>query len=226
MARLRRRRWSGAGWLRIQRVRELCADGMVGWLYIPPGRARRHVIIVLGGSGGGYDLDKAGLLSRHGFATLALAYFGVPPLPGMAAPCAARIFCPRDWRGSAPRRKLTRAALVCWASRAARNWRCCSVRGSRKFAPWWRTRRARLRGVQEAATKPPAKRYRAGCRTAEAIPFAPLPLRRFIARSAIPVGLLRRPVKFRNLFRSALRNRQAVKDGRRFLWSKRAGRFC
>lgn len=55
------RRWLAAN----TEKREANADGFVGWLYVPPGRERRPVVIVLGGSGGGYDLDKAALLSRH-----------------------------------------------------------------------------------------------------------------------------------------------------------------
>ena len=53
----------------------------VGRLFIPPGRGPHPVVIVLSGSGGGFDLDKAAVLSRHGLATLALAYFGIAPLP-------------------------------------------------------------------------------------------------------------------------------------------------
>ena len=56
-------------------------EATVGRLFIPPGRGPHPVVIVLSGSGGGFDLDKAAVLSRHGFATLALAYFGVAPLP-------------------------------------------------------------------------------------------------------------------------------------------------
>ncbi|HYL69045.1 MAG TPA: acyl-CoA thioesterase/BAAT N-terminal domain-containing protein, partial [Candidatus Limnocylindria bacterium] len=55
--------------------------GRVGRLFIPPGHGPHPVVIVLSGSGGGFDLDKAATLSRHGFATLALAYFGISPLP-------------------------------------------------------------------------------------------------------------------------------------------------
>ncbi|MGB8522121.1 MAG: acyl-CoA thioesterase/BAAT N-terminal domain-containing protein, partial [Candidatus Acidiferrales bacterium] len=54
---------------------------IIGRLFIPPGRGPHPAVIVLSGTGGGFDLDKAAALSRHGFATLALAYFGIPPLP-------------------------------------------------------------------------------------------------------------------------------------------------
>jgi Acyl-CoA thioester hydrolase/BAAT N-terminal region/BAAT / Acyl-CoA thioester hydrolase C terminal len=53
----------------------------VGRVFIPAGRGPHPVVIVLSGSGGGFDLDKAAVLSRHGFATFALAYFGIAPLP-------------------------------------------------------------------------------------------------------------------------------------------------
>ncbi len=44
----------------------------------------------------------------------------------------------------------------------------------------------------------------------EPLPFAPLPLKRFIWRSAFPVAVMKQPVMFVNLFRAALRNRAAV----------------
>ena len=56
----------------------------VGRLFLPPGAKagdRLPVVVVLSGSGGGFDLDKAALIARHGFAAFALAYFGTPPLP-------------------------------------------------------------------------------------------------------------------------------------------------
>jgi dienelactone hydrolase len=42
------------------------------------------------------------------------------------------------------------------------------------------------------------------------VPFAPLPLRGFMWRSAFSVVALKRPVMFRNLFRAGMRNREAV----------------
>lgn len=191
-------------------VRELRADGMVGWLYIPPGRERRHVIIVLGGSGGGYDLDKAALLSRHGFATLALAYFGVPPLPEWLHHVPLEYFGRvLAWLGAQKEIDASRIGLL-GVSRGA------------ELALLLASRFPQVRAV--AAYAPSAVAWGSGGRDkatgeaipcwmsdGEAIPFAPLPLRGFIARSAIPVGLLRRPVKFRNLFQSALRNREAVR---------------
>lgn len=199
------RRWLAVG----TQTREACTDGLVGRLYIPPGTERRPVVIVLGGSGGGYDLDKAALLSRHGFATLALAYFGVPPLP--------------QWLHRVPLEYFERAIAWLCAQKEVDAGRVGVLGVSRgaELALLAASRFPQIRAV--AAYAPSAVAWSSGGRdkstgetipcwtwNGEAIPFAPLPLRKFIVRSAIPVGLLRRAVKFRNLFRSALRNREAV----------------
>ncbi len=191
-------------------MRELDAGGVVGSLYIPKERDRRPVIIVLGGSGGGYDLDKAALLSRRGFATLALAYFGIPPLPQWLHRVPLEYFAgAMEWLGA--QEEIDAGAIgVLGISRGA------------ELALLLGSHFPQIRAV--AAYAPSAVAWSSGgfdketrqaipCWTwkDEVIPSAPLPLRGFIARSAIPVGLLRQPVKFCNLFRRALRNRQAVK---------------
>jgi pimeloyl-ACP methyl ester carboxylesterase len=51
-----------------------------GW-WLPAGGGPHPTIIVLGGSGGGADHWRAALYASHGFAALALAYFGAPGLP-------------------------------------------------------------------------------------------------------------------------------------------------
>lgn len=192
-------------------TRELRSNGMVGWLYIPAGSERKPVIIVLGGSGGGYDLDKAAILSRHGFATLALAYFGAPSLPEWLHNVALEYFGDAiKWLGVQEEVDANRIGVL-GVSRGA------------ELALLIGSRFEQIRGV--VAYAPSAVAWGSGghnratgqaipCWTekGEAIPFAPLPLRGFIARSAIPVGLLRRPVEFRNLFRDALRNREAVEQ--------------
>jgi len=54
-------------------------EGLVGKLMIPFPKA--PVIIVLGGSNGGIPENRAKVLASHGFATLALGYFGKEGLP-------------------------------------------------------------------------------------------------------------------------------------------------
>ncbi len=202
------RRWLAPG----TEIRELDAGGNVGSLYIPQGRDRRPVIIVLGGSGGGYDLDKAALLSRHGFATLALAYFGVPPLPNWLHRVPLEYFAGAlEWLGAQEEADASRVGVL-GISRGAE---LALLLGSyfpqiRAVAAYAPSVVAWSSGGYDRETRQPIP-----CWTweDEAIPSALLPLRKFIARSAIPVGLLGRPVKFRNLFQSALRNRERARIG-------------
>ncbi|MFN2567986.1 MAG: acyl-CoA thioesterase/bile acid-CoA:amino acid N-acyltransferase family protein [Candidatus Dormibacteria bacterium] len=72
------RRWVGHG----VSVRPVAEEGLVARLFSPavgpsPG------VVVFGGSGGGFhaSLETAALLASHGFAALAVAYFGLPGLP-------------------------------------------------------------------------------------------------------------------------------------------------
>jgi Acyl-CoA thioester hydrolase/BAAT N-terminal region len=51
-----------------------------GW-WLPARPGPHPAVIVLGGSGGGADHDRAALYASHGFAALALAYFRAPGLP-------------------------------------------------------------------------------------------------------------------------------------------------
>ena len=48
---------------------------------MPNGPGPHPAIVWLGGSEGGLREGTAALLASHGYATLALAYFGVDPLP-------------------------------------------------------------------------------------------------------------------------------------------------
>jgi len=56
-------------------------DGLVGALYLPATSGPHPAIIVLNGSGGGVNEARAALLASHGYAALALGYFGAPGLP-------------------------------------------------------------------------------------------------------------------------------------------------
>ena len=62
-------------------LREVREGGLAARLFVPRGPGPHRTVIVVGGSGGGLDWDKAAVLASHGFATLALAYFGIEPLP-------------------------------------------------------------------------------------------------------------------------------------------------
>jgi hypothetical protein len=67
--------------------RRVDEEGLVGILYSPQGRGPLPAVLVLGGSEGGLSLSsrRAAHLAAAGFTTLALAYFGVDPLPPVLA---------------------------------------------------------------------------------------------------------------------------------------------
>lgn len=54
-------------------------DGLVGTLF--HSRETKNAVICLGGSNGGLPEERAEILARHGFTTLALAYFAYEGLP-------------------------------------------------------------------------------------------------------------------------------------------------
>src|SRR5271156_1885847 len=182
----------------------------VGRLFIPPGRGPHPVVIVLSGSGGGFDVDKAAVLSRHGFATLALAYFGIAPLPTWLHRIPLEYFeAALTWLRAQPEIDTQRTGIL-GVSRGAE---LALLLGS--------TFPQRIRVI--VAYAPSSVAWAASGRDKSSgeiipcwtwrgkpVPFAPLPLRGFMWRSAFPVVALKRPVMFRNLFRAGLRNREAV----------------
>lgn len=63
-------------------ARRLEENGLDGWLYLPPVTHTAPALLVIGGSEGGHSAaENAMLLASHGYAALALAYFGVGDLP-------------------------------------------------------------------------------------------------------------------------------------------------
>jgi dienelactone hydrolase len=60
---------------------EINRQGLVAAYFAPIDGGRHPGVIVLNGSDGGLQRDTAALLARHGFCTLAVAYFGVGSLP-------------------------------------------------------------------------------------------------------------------------------------------------
>jgi dienelactone hydrolase len=185
------------------------SGGRIGRLFLPPGRGPHPVVIVLSGSGGGFDLDKAAVLSRHGFATLALAYFGLPPLPEWLHRVPLEYFeAALSWLAAQPEVGSSRIGVL-GVSRGAElalllGARFPQIRSVVAYAP---SSIAWAAGGRDKATGEiiPAWTWRG-----EPVPFAPLPLRGFMLRSAIPVAALKRPVIFRNLFRAGLRDRDAI----------------
>jgi dienelactone hydrolase len=181
----------------------------VGRLFVPPGRGPHPVVIVLSGSGGGFDLDKAAVLSRHGLVTLALAYFGTVPLPTWLHRIPLEYFeAALGWLSAQPEIDSQRIGIL-GISRGAE---LALLLGSTlpqihaivAYAPssvaWAASGRDKATGEII-----PCWTWRG-----KPVPFAPLPLRGFMWRSAFPVVALKRPVMFRNLFRAGLRNRAAV----------------
>ena len=63
----------------------LDANGCKGFLYYPEKGGPFPGVILVGGSSGGMSLTIARTLASNGFATLALAYFRYPELPGWLA---------------------------------------------------------------------------------------------------------------------------------------------
>jgi dienelactone hydrolase len=186
------------------------SETTVGRLFIPPGRGPHPVVIVLSGSGGGFDLDKAAVLSRYGFATLALAYFGIAPLPTWLHRIPLEYFdAALTWLHAQPEIDSQRVGIL-GVSRGAELALLLGatfpqrVRAIVAYAPssvaWAASGRDKATGEII-----PGWTWRG-----KPVPFAPLPLRGFMWRSAFPVVALKRPVVFRNLFRVGLRNREAV----------------
>ena len=184
----------------------------IGRLFLPPATKLCRpcpVVVVLSGSGGGFDLDKAAVLARHGFATLALAYFGVPPLPAWLHRIPLEYFeAALGWLATQPEIDSQRIGVLA-VSRGAElalllGSMFPQIRAIVAYAPssvaWAASGRDKATGELI-----PSWTYRG-----TPVPFAPLPLRRFIFRSAIPVAVMKRPVMFRNLFRAGLKNSKAI----------------
>ena len=67
-------------------------DGLVGALYLPASPGPHPAIVVLNGSGGGVNEARAALFASHGYAALALGYFGAPGLPDYLSDIALEYF--------------------------------------------------------------------------------------------------------------------------------------
>lgn len=182
----------------------------VGRLFIPPGGGPHPVVIVLSGSGGGFDIDKAAVLSRHGFATFALSYFGTPPLPAWLHRIPLEYFeAALGWLGSQPELDANRIGIFA-ISRGAELALLLGATFPEKIRALVACAPSSVVWAAGGAEKATGEIIPSWTHGENEIPFAPLPLKRFLWRSAFPVALLKRPVMFVKLFRRALRNREAV----------------
>jgi uncharacterized protein len=95
---------------------EINADGLVADYYLPAGtHGKLPGVIVLGGSEGGLAgiSREARLLSEHGFAVLAVAYFGLPGLPSHLANVPLETFTRAlDWLGAQPEVEPQRMGII------------------------------------------------------------------------------------------------------------------
>jgi dienelactone hydrolase len=185
-------------------------ESTVGRLFIPPGEGPHPVVIVLSGSGGGFDIDKAAVLSRHGFATLALSYFGTPPLPSWLHRIPLEYFeAALGWLGAQPELDADRTGIFA-ISRGAELALLLAAKFPQKFHAVVACAPSSVVWAAGGAEKSTGEIIPSWTHGENPIPFAPLPLNSFIWRSAFPVAVLKRPVMFVNLFHAALKNRSAV----------------
>jgi dienelactone hydrolase len=56
-------------------------EGIIGTLFLPPGAGPHPAVLVVSGGGGGIDEFRGAILASHGYAALALGHFGVEGLP-------------------------------------------------------------------------------------------------------------------------------------------------
>lgn len=91
----------------------LDANGCKGFLYYPETGGPFPGVILLGGSGGGMSITMAKTLASNGFATLALAYFRYPELPGWLVEIPLEYFRGAiEWMKTRPAVQKTKLGLV------------------------------------------------------------------------------------------------------------------
>ncbi len=96
--------------------RSLRAKGLYGEFYWPAGKTHVPAVLVVGGSEGGLDAylwREAALLASHGYAALALAYFGEAGLPDQLANIPLEYFMRAlDWLQTQPAVDRNRLAVI------------------------------------------------------------------------------------------------------------------
>jgi len=184
-------------------VRDVREEGLIGRFFIPPGADEQPAVIVLGGSGGGLDWEKAAMLSSHGYVTLALAYFGISPLPGILRRIPLEYF----------------SSAIVWLLRQDRVRKDqLAVLGASKGAELVLLLGATFSEIRAVIGIAPSGVHWQGFGKAEAaswtragrsLPYAPVPMARFRWECLFRL-LTSQPVAFRRLYDLALRNREAV----------------
>jgi dienelactone hydrolase len=94
---------------------DIASSRMVGRLHLPDREGRHPGVVVLGGSGGGlnWSAEVAAELAHNGYTALALAYFGLPPLPKTLINIELEYFeSAFDWLRRQPSVNSNRLALV------------------------------------------------------------------------------------------------------------------
>ena len=102
-------------WYRRPDVEELPvdADGLAARLFVTRNTDPRPAVIVLPGSGGGIPVVEAQHLASHGYAALALGYFGEPGVPKDLELVPLEYFDRAiDWLAAHPRADASRVGLL------------------------------------------------------------------------------------------------------------------
>ncbi|MGP4015821.1 acyl-CoA thioester hydrolase/BAAT C-terminal domain-containing protein [Saccharopolyspora sp. 5N708] len=87
--------------------------GLIGVLHHPNSAGPHPAVLVVGGSEGSVPEYAAAQLAREGFAALAVAYFGIAPLPGDLVEIPLEYFTAAlDWLGQRPEADLDRLAVL------------------------------------------------------------------------------------------------------------------
>jgi dienelactone hydrolase len=186
------------------RIRDVREHGLVGRLFIPPGAGKRPAVIVMGGSGGGLDWEKAAVLSSHGYATLALAYFGLSQLPKSLQNIPLEYFAAAmAWLGRQPEVDGERMAVM----GMSKGGELALLLGG--YFP--ELVRAVIAVAPSAVVWPGFGKGLSSSWTynSHPLPFVPTPTQWFKTKSFLRM-LASRPITFRHIYDAALENREAV----------------
>ena len=208
-------------------IRAVEEDGLAGLLFVPErngsgivgvdSTGRLPTVITVGGSGGGLDWEMAAALASHGFAAFALPYFGFDPLPPSLNSIPLEYFERAiAWLGRQPEVDVGRLAI----HGTSRGGELALLLASR--IPLLRAVTGIVPGnvVWQGTGRPPdgreAKRGGSnGHRSSwthrgEPLAFVPYRMSWFRVWTAARLIAFRKPVRFVNLHRDSLKQREVV----------------